>query len=267
MVTAAVPDNAEVSSAPAAPVTVLDHVAIATRALTDGWQLFGRLLGGRWAYGGDSPGFWWGQLKFAAGAKVELLTPTGGPDAAFLERFLTGRDAGPHHFNFIVPDIVESLERVRAVGIDPVQVNLDDPNWKEAFLHPKTAHGIVVQLAQQASEPVAIPPADLPSPGPAARFVTIEHHVDDLDGATRLFGEALDGQHVSDENTTSDSVLLQWTNGARLRLLGPSAQPHGAAGPGLQHLHFERAETAITAAEHEEINSLATRLGVSVQAR
>jgi hypothetical protein len=70
---------------------VLDHLAVGTPALADGWELFGGVLGGTWAYGGDSPGFWWGQLEFAAGPKVELLTPTGGPDAAFLERFLAAK--------------------------------------------------------------------------------------------------------------------------------------------------------------------------------
>ncbi len=83
---------------------VLDHFAIGTPALTDGWDLFGGVLGGTWAYGGDSPGYWWGQLEFFAGPKIELLTPTGGADAAFLERFLAARGAGPHHFNFIVTD-------------------------------------------------------------------------------------------------------------------------------------------------------------------
>ena len=32
--------------------TVLDHVAIGTRVLRDGWDLFGGLLGGSWVYGG-----------------------------------------------------------------------------------------------------------------------------------------------------------------------------------------------------------------------
>jgi hypothetical protein len=66
---------------------VLDHLALGTTNLADGWELFGGVLGGTWVYGMDSPGYWWGQLEFAAGPKVELLTPTGGPDAAFLERF------------------------------------------------------------------------------------------------------------------------------------------------------------------------------------
>ena len=66
--------------------TVLDHVAIGTRALTDGWDLFGGLLGGSWVYGGDSPGFWWGQLRFRTGPKIELLTTNGGAEPAFTER-------------------------------------------------------------------------------------------------------------------------------------------------------------------------------------
>src|SRR5689334_25078146 len=67
---------------------VLDHLAIGTPNLTDGWELFGGVLGGTWAHGMDSPGYWWGQLRFAAGPKIELLTPTEGPAAAFLARFL-----------------------------------------------------------------------------------------------------------------------------------------------------------------------------------
>ena len=82
---------------------VLDHLAIGTPVLTDGWELFGGVLGGAWAYGGDSPGYWWGQLEFAAGPKIELLTPTGGPGAAFLDRFLAARGAGPHHCNLAHP--------------------------------------------------------------------------------------------------------------------------------------------------------------------
>src|SRR6202161_1763658 len=138
-------------------ITILDHLAVGTPALSGGWQLFAGVLGGPWAYGGDSPGYWWGQLTFAAGPKIELLTPTGGPDAAFLDRFLTARGAGPHHFNFLVTDIEDTLARIRASGIEPVGVNLATPDWKEAFLHPRDAHGIVIQVAQQGSPPSSEP--------------------------------------------------------------------------------------------------------------
>src|ERR1700761_6477817 len=161
-------------------ITVLDHLAIGTAELTDGWELFGGVLGGTWAQGTGSPGFWWGQLAFAAGPKIELLTPTGGRDAAFLDRFLAARGAGPHHFNFLVTDIEDALARIKASGIDPVGVNLENPAWKEAFLHPRAAHGIVIQVAQQAGSPASAPPRELPQPGPPARLDLIEHHVGDL---------------------------------------------------------------------------------------
>jgi methylmalonyl-CoA/ethylmalonyl-CoA epimerase len=237
----------------------LDHVAIGTRVLTDGWELFGGLLGGTWGYGGDSPGYWWGQLLFASGPKIELLTPTGGPDSAFLERFLAARTAGPHHFNFIVGDIEATLARVRELGIEPVGVELSNPRWKEAFLHPKTAHGIVIQVAQAAGPGPRPPaPADLPAPGAPSAFTLVEHHVADLDGAMTLFTQALDGEIVGRD---ADAVELTWDNGARLRLVRSAAHPIGVLGD----LHFRRAEGPFGHADSERLAELSRALGVSVQ--
>ena len=238
---------------------VLDHLAVATPTLTDGWDLFGGVLGGAWVYGLDSPGFWWGQLSFAAGPKIELLTPTGGPDAAFLERFLAAHGAGPHHLNFIVSDIEDTLARFRTLGLEPVGVNLDNPSWKEAFLHPRSAHGIVIQVAQQASEPDTPAPSELPEPGPPARFDLIEHRVGDLDGATRLFREALDGRF---EHSGADVAELTWPGGRRLRLVREEGLARGGA---LHHVRFTRAEGTFEAGDRERAGLLAKRLGVTVE--
>jgi methylmalonyl-CoA/ethylmalonyl-CoA epimerase len=246
-------------------MTVLDHFAIGTSALSDGWDLFGGVLGGTWAYGGDSRGYWWGELEFASGPKIELLTPTGGPDAAFLERFLAARGAGPHHFNFMTPDIAAALTRLAAMGIEPVQVNLDGDTWKEAFLHPRSAHGIVIQVVQQSAPPHrAAPPADLPAPGPASHFDLIEHHVADLKGATRLFAEGLEGQ-VTDQ---SDGVVeLSWAGGSRIRLVQPPAGagdglPNGGA---LHHVRFTRTSGPVSPADTSRADELSRRLGVTVE--
>ena len=217
-------------------------------------------LAGLRPYGMDSPGYWWGQLEFAAGPKVELLTPTGGPDAAFLERFLAARGAGPHHFNFIVSDIRATLARIRELGIEPVGISLDYPAWREAFLHPRNAHGIVIQVAQQAgSPPAGTPPAELPAPGPAASFGLIEHHVGDLAAATRLFTEALDGRL---EAADGDSAELAWPGGKRLRLVREDGLPLGGS---LHHVRFTRAEGAFSAQDRERAGLLAKRLGLTVE--
>jgi methylmalonyl-CoA/ethylmalonyl-CoA epimerase len=238
---------------------VLDHLAVGTSALADGWDLFGGVLGGRWAYGGNSPGYWWGQLQFAEGPKIELLTPTGGPDAAFLERFLAARGAGPHHFNFLVTDIEATLARIQASGVKPVGVNLANPYWREAFLHPRSAHGIVIQVAQPGGpEPTCAPPQELPEPGPATRLDLIEHHVGDLDAAVRLFRDILDGRLEAGEAGTAD---LTWPGGKRIRLVREDGLPLGGT---LHHVRFARG-AAFSAQDGQRARLLAKRLGLIIE--
>ncbi len=246
--------------------TVLDHVAVATRTLTDGWELFGGLLGGSWVYGGDSPGYWWGQLEFSAGPKVELLTPTGGPDGTFLERYLTSHGPGPHHFNFAVTDISRTLADVRAEGIEPVGVSLASATWKEAFLHPRDAYGIVVQVAQQSGPPPELaPPAGLPAAGPTSELAVIGHRVDDIEGAIRLFGDVLGGEVIT--RGAADGVPLAelgWPNGARIRLLqtAAAATRSSRTSGGLAYLNFVRPAPAFGPDELSRAGDLAKRLGL-----
>ena len=240
-------------------ITILDHLAIGTPALSAGWELFADVLGGAWAYGDDSPGYWWGQLEFASGPKIELLTPTGGPDAAFLERFLAARGAGPHHFNFLVSDIETALARIKAAGIDPVGVNLDNPGWKEAFLHPRAAHGIVIQVAQQDGSPASAPPRKLPEPGPPTRLDLIEHHVSDLDSAVRLFRDVLDGRLDAADAGTAE---LTWPGGKRIKLVREDGLPLGGA---LHHVRFARVTGAFSARDRERAGSLARQLGLTLE--
>ena len=135
--------------------TIFDHVAIGTRTLKDGWQLFGGLLGGAWVYGGDSPGYWWGQLRFGSGPKIELLTPTSpaSPTArsssASWPRAALGRTTSPSSS----PTSARPCPRARARGIEPVGVDLSNDAWKEAFLHPRDAYGVVIQVAEQSATP------------------------------------------------------------------------------------------------------------------
>jgi hypothetical protein len=253
--------------------TVLDHVAVATGDLQHGWDLFGGLLGGGWAYGGNDSGFWWGQLKFRSGPKIELLTPTGGPDAAFLERFLSTRGPGPHHLNFGVSDIAGTLARVRELGIEPVKVNLLSDTWKEAFVHPRDGYGVVIQVAQQSGPPPRhVPPAGLPAPGPRCDFELIEHHVSDIDGAVLLFAEALEGSVRSRHDSASESVAeLSWQGGTCLRLVQEASSTRGAqqksSDEGLASLRFRRRDAPFDPADLSRASELSPRLGVSLELR
>jgi methylmalonyl-CoA/ethylmalonyl-CoA epimerase len=130
----------------------LDHVAFGVRNLGPSAHLLASQLGGREYGSGPGNGFAFWQWEFEGGGVVEIITPDGPPDG-FLHRFLRAREAGPHHVTFKVPDLHAATERARAFGYEPVGFDDRWAGWKEAFLHPKQAQGIVVQLAE--SDPSA----------------------------------------------------------------------------------------------------------------
>jgi methylmalonyl-CoA/ethylmalonyl-CoA epimerase len=133
------------------PGLVLDHVAVAVNSVTAALPLYRDALGGEYLMGGDSPdGSWrWVQFRYPGGGKVELLEPLG---EGFLSRFLERRGEGLHHVTFKTDDVAAAIEEVERRGYEVVDVNLDDPDWKEAFLRPSKAHGTLIQIAWS-SEP------------------------------------------------------------------------------------------------------------------
>ena len=125
----------------------LDHIAFGVPDVAPVAELLAGHLGGRERGSGPGNGFVFWQWEFAGGGAVEIIVP-GGPPRGFLHRFIAARGAGPHHVTFKVPDLHAALDRARALGYEPVGVDDRFPAWKEAFLHPKQAQGIVVQLAE-----------------------------------------------------------------------------------------------------------------------
>jgi hypothetical protein len=209
-------------------VADLDHVAIALERRSQAWARYARDLGGGWAGGGPGGGFVFSQLQFANEMKVELLEPHDVSENDFLRRFLDRSGPGIHHLTFKVADFEAAVDASSAAGFEPVGVTRDDPNWREAFLHPKSACGIVVQLAYAGQdddwddeEPE---PADLP---PAARrpasLDRVVHYVADLGAARSLFEGLLGGRPVGEgSDVTGSHVELAWSGPGRIRLLQPS---------------------------------------------
>ena len=238
---------------------VLDHLAIGTPALTDGWELFGGLLGGTWVYGMDSPGYWWGQLEFAAGPKVELLTPTGGPDAAFLERFLAARGPARTTSTSSLP-----TSRPRWPGSEPSASSPSRSTWPTRTGKRRSCTPAAPMASSSRSLSRPAPRGrrrreELPEPGPPTSLDLIEHRVGDLAGATRLFREALDG-HL--EAAADDTAELTWPGGKRIRLVREDGLPLGGS---LHHVRFTRTEGAFGAQDRERAGLLAKRLGLAVE--
>ena len=133
---------------PARLDAVLDHVAIAVPSWEDGERRWKHQLGGGVVAFGKAPVFWSRQLRFANGAKLELLAP---PEDAepdnFVRRFLDRFGARIHHVTLKVPDLGTAIETLRGGGLEPVDVRMDNPYWQEAFLRPSDIGGLVVQVA------------------------------------------------------------------------------------------------------------------------
>ena len=204
----------------------LDHVAVAAETWDELWPRYASDLGGRWNAGGEGPGFASAQIRFANGMKVEALAPFAVHVNDFLRRFLDGRGPGPHHLTFKVPDIVRALDDAAAAGYRPVGVDLRDEMWKEAFLHPKDAPGVVVQLAQSQGDWESPAPDGFPAPrGGVATLDHIAHAVADLDDGLALFEALLGGEECDrgeDDALESSWVELRWPGPGRVRLLTPT---------------------------------------------
>jgi methylmalonyl-CoA/ethylmalonyl-CoA epimerase len=126
-----------------------DHVGIAVHAIKPALKLYREGLGGEYLMGGDQNGAWrWLQLRYPGGGKIELLEPLG---EGFLSKFLASRGEGLHHLTFKTDDIEGAIEHLEGKGFELVDVRLDDPRWKEAFLRPSKSHGTLIQIAQSAA--------------------------------------------------------------------------------------------------------------------
>ena len=235
----------------------LDHVAIAT---TDIEAALGTLvgdLGGTIFSGGDGYGFRWVQVRVGEGVEgmtVELLVEWQPEENDFLARFLAKHGPGQHHLTFKVSDLAATLERVRTAGFQPVGVDLRNPNWKEAFLQPREAHGTVVQLAQVHPDHPGTPemvkaaeggdaffepewwPALPPRAAEPCRLRRVVMSTPSLPAAVGFFAGLLDGEVVAED---AASVELAWPGSGRVRL-----EQHVDARPGFLRLEGERPGTA-----------------------
>jgi len=81
--------------------------------------------------------------------KIELLEATM-PDSP-IAKFITRKGEGVHHVAFAVDDIKEEMDRLRKQGFkllsEEPQKGAD--NKLIAFVHPKSASGVLVELCQE----------------------------------------------------------------------------------------------------------------------
>jgi methylmalonyl-CoA/ethylmalonyl-CoA epimerase len=148
------PDRGDDPGAEEEHMSKVDHVGIAVNALAESQPLYEALLGTRAAgretiesegvrvaFFGEGPG------------RVELLEPTG-PDSP-VARFLQRRGPGLHHVCLVVTDLDAALARAAERGAEPLPpgIRVGAGGRRVAFLHPRSAGGVLLELAEDRPEP------------------------------------------------------------------------------------------------------------------
>ena len=80
---------------------------------------------------------------------IELIQPTAGNVG--VTKFLEKRGEGVHHICFEVEDITQALHDLKARGaalLDETPQVIEGGKKKMAFLHPKSAGGVLIELYQ-----------------------------------------------------------------------------------------------------------------------
>jgi catechol 2,3-dioxygenase-like lactoylglutathione lyase family enzyme len=224
---------------PPVPDVLFDHVAVAVERWSDAWPRYAVELGGVWSSGGANVGFAPAQLRFANEGRLEILQPWQPEDNPFLRRFLDRHGPGPHHLTFKVPDLADALDVARDAGFAPIGVDLSHPDWKEAFIHPHQATGIVVQMAQAAHHWESPAPEGFPAgaASSAASLVRVTHAAADLETALALFGGLLGGRvrrRSSDNAAGWKFADLEWSGPPALRVVSPIASVESASADALR---------------------------------
>jgi len=128
----------------------IEHIGIAVKNLEEANQTYEALLGKK-AYKSEAVESEGVITSFfeCGESKIELLgaTSENSPIAKFIEK----RGEGIHHIAFAVDDIEQEIERLKAKGfrlLNEVPKKGAD-NKLIAFLHPKSNHGVLVELCQE----------------------------------------------------------------------------------------------------------------------
>jgi methylmalonyl-CoA/ethylmalonyl-CoA epimerase len=208
----------------------LDHIAIAVARMAEAPAVLVGALGGTpTGDGGPSGAYTWAQWRFAGGGRLEILEPLGAADG-FLHRSLATRGPGIHHVTFKVPSLARACARAVAHGYRIVGHDDSDPEWAEAFLHPKEALGIVVQLAESrvtgggARRPFPAP-AGPPDPPPPVTIVGLRTRARSAERAETQWGRVLEGRRDEAEGR----LVYRWP-GSPMRI-AVDVDPAAEEGP------------------------------------
>lgn len=127
----------------------IDHVSVAVRDLARARSFFVDALGGRVLFTGPVPEekYRWTTIELGTSCLLELIDPLGGHEG-FVDEFLRKRGEGLHHITIQVHNLEEACRTLELRGVPTFGMRQPVPGWKEAYIHPRHAFGVLIQLAE-----------------------------------------------------------------------------------------------------------------------
>ncbi len=130
----------------------INHIGLATASMDAALNIFRDGLGLEEA-GGDYVATDAVRVSFLplGESRLELLEPVG--DEGPVQKFLAGRGPGVHHICLEVDDLAGMLDRLKARGVELIdsEPRRGAHGTVVAFVHPKAANGVLVELVESSS--------------------------------------------------------------------------------------------------------------------
>jgi len=129
--------------------THIEHIGIAVASLADSVAFYEKVLGLKCYNIEEVPDQKVRTAFFMVGqTKIELLESTG-PQGT-IARFIEKRGEGIHHIAFAVENIEEKLRHAEKEGVRLIdtQPRKGAEGLNIAFLHPGSAHGVLIELCE-----------------------------------------------------------------------------------------------------------------------
>ena len=129
-------------------ITRIDHVSLAVKDYECAVEFFTKILGAVSQYNGTDNNlkYYWETFALGDLSRFEIIKPTG--KGSFLENFLKDKEGGIHHLVLQTPDIEMTREILEKNDIPYFGFQNYGERWKELFIHPKDAFGVLLQIAE-----------------------------------------------------------------------------------------------------------------------
>lgn len=145
-------------------ISRIDHVSIAVRNYEKAKKFFQNVLDAVPGTSGTDTrlNYFWHVLSLGDLTRIELITPT--TEDSFLKNFLKDKkDGAVHHITLETPDLRETVKNLEKKNVPYFGFNEEIEIWKEVFIHPKDAFGVLIQIAEfdpayYLDESVKLPP-------------------------------------------------------------------------------------------------------------